>query len=675
MDYRREVDGLRALAVLPVIFFHAGFTAFSGGFVGVDIFFVISGYLITTIIATELNSNSFSLRNFYERRARRILPVLFFVMLCTLPFAWAWMLPNALKDYSKSLIAVPLFGSNILFSLTSGYFDIASELKPLLHTWSLAVEEQYYAFFPLILMLFWRLGNNLITFLLIVTALISLLIAQWGMTKYSIGTFYLLPTRGFELIIGALISMHMVHKPNATLFSQPTNQLFSIGGLVLICYSIFAFDKSTPSPSVYSLIPTIGAGLIILFANDKNMVGQALGNKLFVGVGLISYSAYLWHQPIIAFSKLRSLFGLEAINPYNIVAASLFLAGLSWKFIEQPFRNKKIISSRSILVFSIVGTLAFIVLGGVIYLQDGFRATGDRVPPNIEWLSLSEKHDIKGDICKPVPYETSGIAICAFGDLSSNKNVVLYGDSHAQAISEQLSKAFSELKIKGIRIVIDGCEVVPEIRIYAKTNTDVTDNCISRFGNMLSYIKNHQAAVVVVSRWSFKLYPIKGQIDDMPSKNSEGGIENDVGFREYVAVANKKISFDGADKKIALTHFLDRLLSATDTLYLIYPIPETSWDIARKNISFYRTQERALQEISIPHSDFKTRNSFVNSIFTEYEKHPKVITIKPEDIFCNSYVKDRCVAQHLSIPYYYDDDHLSDIGASLVIEELKKQVK
>ena len=185
MKYRKEIDGLRAIAVLPVILFHAGFTTFSGGFVGVDIFFVISGYLITTIIVDEMDKGSFSLLNFYERRARRILPALFFVMLCTLPFAWFWMLPQDLKSFSQSLVAVSAFGSNVLFYLTSGYFDTASELKPLLHTWSLAVEEQFYVLFPLFLMLAWKLGKKWIITLLALVAIVSVLASQWGSTNSS----------------------------------------------------------------------------------------------------------------------------------------------------------------------------------------------------------------------------------------------------------------------------------------------------------------------------------------------------------------------------------------------------------------------------------------------------------------------------------------------------------
>lgn len=224
MKYRKEIDGLRALAVLPVILFHAGFTTFSGGYVGVDIFFVISGYLITTIIVDEMDKGSFSLLNFYERRARRILPALFFVMLCTLPFAWFWMLPQDLKIFSQSLVAVPIFGSNVLFWLTGGYFDTASELKPLLHTWSLAVEEQYYVLFPVFLMLAWKLGKKWIISLLALVAIVSVIAAQWGSATHPSFTLYLLPTRAFEILIGALISLYINHKQSIILVSQSVSQ-------------------------------------------------------------------------------------------------------------------------------------------------------------------------------------------------------------------------------------------------------------------------------------------------------------------------------------------------------------------------------------------------------------------------------------------------------------------
>ena len=203
MDYRREIDGLRAIAVLPVILFHAGFETFSGGFVGVDVFFVISGYLITTIIIAELEQGKFSIINFYERRARRILPALFLVMLVCIPLAWFWLLPRDMQDFSQSLVAVTVFASNILFWRESGYFDTAAELKPLLHTWSLAVEEQYYVIFPLFLMSFWRLGKRWIMILLVAVFVVSLALAQWASLAKPSAAFFLLPARGWELLVGA----------------------------------------------------------------------------------------------------------------------------------------------------------------------------------------------------------------------------------------------------------------------------------------------------------------------------------------------------------------------------------------------------------------------------------------------------------------------------------------
>ncbi|MFZ6659137.1 acyltransferase family protein [Undibacterium sp. TJN19] len=363
MNYRKEIDGLRALAVLPVILFHAGFTAFSGGFVGVDIFFVISGYLITTIVVTEMEQGSFSLLNFYERRARRILPALFFVMLCTLPFAWIWMLPQDLKDFSESLVAVSLFASNIFFCLTNGYFDAASELKPLINTWSLAVEEQYYVLFPLFLMLAWKLGKKCIISLLLIVAVISIGTAHWVSSTHPSFAFYLLPTRGFEILIGALVSLYINYKSHITLVSQRASQLVSLIGLVLILYAIFTFDYKTPSPSLYTLIPTIGAGLVLVFANTKNLVGKLLGSKAFVGIGLISYSAYLWHQPLLAFARLRSLDGLTNINLILLCLTALLFGYWSWKYVENPFRNKQKISRKILFILSLVLTFTFIVVG------------------------------------------------------------------------------------------------------------------------------------------------------------------------------------------------------------------------------------------------------------------------------------------------------------------------
>ncbi|NMM75741.1 acyltransferase [Acidovorax sp. SRB_24] len=248
MKYRPEVDGLRAIAVLPVIVFHAGFQLFSGGFVGVDVFFVISGYLITSIILAEKKTGTFSLINFYERRARRILPALLTVLVVCLPFTWAWLLPEDMISFSQSLMAVSDYISNILFWRTSGYFETAAELKPLLHTWSLAIEEQYYFLFPIFFVAIWKLGKNWVFAILATLAFLSLALAQWGSIFNPSAAFYLLPTRGWELLIGALLAIYSTGKnrfhPNR-IFSE----FGSLLGILLLIYAIFKFNNETPFPS------------------------------------------------------------------------------------------------------------------------------------------------------------------------------------------------------------------------------------------------------------------------------------------------------------------------------------------------------------------------------------------------------------------------------------------
>jgi peptidoglycan/LPS O-acetylase OafA/YrhL len=363
MDYRREIDGLRALAVLPVILFHAGFETFSGGFIGVDVFFVISGYLITTIILAELEQGKFSIVNFYERRARRILPALFLVMLVCIPFASIWFFTNQIRDLSQSFVAVSVFASNILFWRESAYFDTAAELKPLLHTWSLSVEEQYYVLFPLFLMLFWKLGKRWILVMLGLVFVASLAAAQWAAYAEPALAFYLLPTRGWELLIGAFAAFYL-SQANRNGFGKGLSEFGGWLGVALILYAVFAYSKATPFPGFYALVPGLGTVFIILFATQQTTVGRFVGNKVFVGIGLISYSAYLWHQPLLAFIKFRNFGEIDRISTSLIVVATFILAYLTLRYIENPVRQKKyFVTSSSLFVFSASAILVFVAVG------------------------------------------------------------------------------------------------------------------------------------------------------------------------------------------------------------------------------------------------------------------------------------------------------------------------
>ncbi|QQZ30594.1 acyltransferase [Thiothrix subterranea] len=369
MIYRKEIDGLRALAVLPVMLFHAGFSTFGGGFVGVDVFFVISGYLITSIILAELETGTFSLAGFYERRARRILPALFFVLLACLPLAWWWLLPHELVAFGESLIAVAVFASNILFWLQTDYFAATAEQIPLLHTWSLAVEEQYYLVFPLLMLLAWGLGKRWLLGLLAVIALLSLGWSEWLWRNSVEANFYLIPSRAWELLVGALAAFYWQKHP----FPQGIlAQIGSLLGIALLAYAVLFFNEGMPFPSLYALVPTLGAVLLIVFATPATWVGQLLAFPPLVRVGLISYSAYLWHQPVFVFARLQALEEPSQSVMAALIALSLGLAWFSWRFVEKPFRNRQRFTRTQVFAWALVGSVLFIAVGAVLVLTDGF---------------------------------------------------------------------------------------------------------------------------------------------------------------------------------------------------------------------------------------------------------------------------------------------------------------
>ena len=371
MQYRSEIDGLRALAVVPVILFHAGITGFSGGFVGVDIFFVISGYLITSIICNELASGTFTIAGFYERRIRRILPALFFVMLACLPFAWWLLLPHELIAFGRSMVAVVVFVSNILFWQESDYFAADSELIPLLHTWSLAVEEQYYVLFPLLLMLCWKLGMRWLLAIIVLIGTLSLGLAVsmstgWG--DDAAANFYLLPSRAWELMAGAACAFYL---QRYSVVKGMLSEVLSLSGLLLIVGSVVWLDDSVPFPGLYAIPPVLGTALIILGANATSWVGRLLSLKVLVGVGLLSYSAYLWHQPMFAFARLYLADEPPLLIMLGLGVLAFILAFISWRFVEKPFRNRHNFSRRQIFSMALAASILLILLAISFVALDG----------------------------------------------------------------------------------------------------------------------------------------------------------------------------------------------------------------------------------------------------------------------------------------------------------------
>jgi len=368
LHYRPEVDGLRAVAVVPVVLFHAGSGLFAGGFIGVDVFFVISGYLITSIILEDVEAGTFSFRRFYERRARRILPALLLVCLVCIPIAWVVLLPHQLQEFAESLVAVVTFTSNIIFWQQSGYFATSAELNPLLHTWSLAVEEQYYLLFPLLVVLCCKSDGRKLRTVLIAIAAVSLLAAHlMTVLDARSAAFYLLITRFWELAAGALTSMYLRSKPPQ---HQPSN-IWSLVGLVAVCASFFWFDRYTLHPGLYTLFPVVGSVLVIVFAGPGTLVHSVLASRLLVAIGLISYSLYLWHQPMFAFARYWLADDPSTVVMAVLVMLSACLAFLSWRFVEQPFRTSEAISARTAVGSLLAGSLLIGGIGVYWILQDG----------------------------------------------------------------------------------------------------------------------------------------------------------------------------------------------------------------------------------------------------------------------------------------------------------------
>jgi len=452
--YRREIDGLRAIAVLPVILFHAGFALFSGGFAGVDVFFVISGYLITSVIVTERQAGTFSLVRFYERRARRILPALFVVMFACLPIAWWLMLPADMKLFARSLTSTSLFASNMLFSKQSGYFDTAAALKPLLHTWSLGIEEQYYLLFPVFLLVAWKFGWRRITGMLVIIAAISLALSQWQTAHDPAKAFYSLSARVWELLIGALAAFALIEKERELTARPWLCQLLALAGLALIAFAVFTFDAATPFPGLHALIPTLGTALIILFATPATLTGRLLSTRPLVGVGLISYSAYLWHHPLFAFTRIGGIETPSAALLIGLSIASLLLAFVSWKYVERPFRNPAFIRRKPLFIGALIGSLFFILLGVTGSATKGFE----------KYFLAHRLDDAEKDIYALIKKNTGGDMTPDMGDDGDcnfwvkavdaaftqrfaacqqkyGKAVIVLGDSHGMNIYNALYRA------------------------------------------------------------------------------------------------------------------------------------------------------------------------------------------------------------------------------------------
>jgi peptidoglycan/LPS O-acetylase OafA/YrhL len=432
--YRPEIDGLRAIAICAVILYHAqiaifGYQPFKGGFIGVDIFFVISGYLITSIILNELvTTGTFSFKHFYERRVRRILPALLFIMLLSLPFAWMYLLPSSFVDFSKSILYSLGFSSNFYFWYSGQQYGAESGLlKPFLHTWSLSVEEQFYILFPIVLLITFKYFRKYLIYLLILGFVISLGLADWGSKNHPSFNFYVLPTRGWELLAGSILAYFEITNGHRNK-KKTLNLILPSIGLLLIGHSILFFNDKMFHPSFFTLSPIIGVCLIIWFSNKDELITKILSTKLFVGVGLISYSLYLWHYPMFGFSRIINFTQGSLLNKFLLGIIIIILSIFSYYFVERPFRNKN--NKFKVSISLIYISISVLVIFNINSIQkDGYK---NRLDFNIKNYELDIKSYNLEDLNFEINYN--------YDNYDDRKNVLIVGNSHGEDILKILSK-------------------------------------------------------------------------------------------------------------------------------------------------------------------------------------------------------------------------------------------
>ena len=498
MKHRPDIDGLRAVAILAVVAAHIGAQHARGGFFGVDVFFVISGYLISGIVFADIEAQKFSFAAFYERRVRRIVPAFFVVLMAVFALAYIYMLPVEMNGFAKSLVAATFGVSNIYFWTLSGYFDSASAYMPLLHTWSLSVEEQFYVIFPILLLLGYRFCRPQLKVLVVALFLASLLANILGAFYYPDARFYLTPNRAWELLAGALITLNIVPEIRERSFRNAA----SVAGLFLIVLSFVCFSPETPYLGVAALLPCLGATLIIAAGcSGESIVGKALSIKPMLFVGLISYSLYLWHWPVIVFHRMGFI-PCEGLSPRMektvLIAVCFAFATLSWKYVETPFRKKRF-SRRALFIASFVGLTGFVVMGNRLAAADGLA---ERFAPEVSraasFLDYNPDEVARVGTCfitDKFSYADFDPSVCMRQD-KEKKNYLLIGDSHAAHLSYGLLKTFPEVNL--MQATASGCKPTLDHPV------GTSDACVSIMDFVYQTYLPHQKVDVLLIEAAWK---------------------------------------------------------------------------------------------------------------------------------------------------------------------------
>lgn len=654
MKYRSDIDGLRTVAVLPVLFFHAGFSMFSGGYVGVDIFFVISGFLITKILLTELEEDRFSIIQFYQRRARRILPALFAMIFFSTLCAFFIIPPQLFREYGQSLVSVGAFVSNIFFYLETGYFGFDAEKMPLLHTWSLAVEEQFYIFVPPLLYFLFRYGTLKLGITVLLLSFASLIWSQYLLQENQQGSsFFLIMSRAWELFAGSLVAIYKLDKKPIKLI---TSQFLSFLGILFIMCSILVYDHHTVFPGLAALLPVIGTFLIISFCRPGTAVFTILSLQPIVWIGLISYSLYLVHQPVFALSRFLFVSEPSALFFSGLILLCFVLAYLSYKYVEQPFRHKGKFDDQFIMVSGAVGCATIIAIGLFIHVLQGLpqRYSNQALQTTIQPSPLRAKCHQEGST-----YSNPADA-CQIAGPQSQSWAVL-ADSHGVEFSYELGQRLRERQTGLTQYTLSACPPALLHKLRMPGCSDWQNQAVQ-----LIVSNSEINTVVLIFRNSaflagknIKHYP------EIPDEDRS--FEFEIDGAEYTKEQSYQMYWENVQ------HLTDTLLNAGKRVVMIEPLPELPLDIRQLIFpkELFSESYHLPLENTTPLSFYNERNKFILSKLATLPENENLFIFSPLPVFCNEYF---CSAVKNEKSLYFDKDHPSLYGAGLLADYILQQL-
>ena len=628
--YRPDIDGLRAVAVLAVVLHHLSASLVPGGYVGVDVFFVISGYLITRIISREMEEGTFTFARFYERRARRIFPALFAMLAVTLAVGYFLLLPSEYSATLRATLGTLFFSSNLVFwrEMAAGYFAQDAKLNPLLHTWSLAVEEQFYVFFPILLLVCYRFFRKYIFWILLGSFLISLGGAAMLIKSKSVAVFFLTPLRAWELLAGSMLALGSV----PTVRTRALREALVAGGLIAIVAACFMYDDKTTFPGIAALLPVLGATAIIYAGGSgPTVAGRLLRWRPVVYVGLMSYSLYLWHWPLIVLTQFAN--GMDPIKPYlpALFMVSMLLGSLSYHFIERPFRRGSRFATRR-TVFSSMAAVASLLISVAVagLLMNGYEGRFDATVVKLDQARFAAKHPFINCFDRVSP------TWCVLGKSEVEPSTLLWGDSHLLAWAPAMNEIFLKQDKRAVFAPLSAC--APLLDVESAGNSKCAPNNLAVKEYLLAHPKIK--TVVMAAYWTANFRekgPLSDQQGDKGSVAAKNALISTVQWlreqgRQVILVGPVPVYDNSVPMVLALKAITSQRLS-----------PSTATEQRHKNALFFSTVD------AIP-------------------KGPLFRFIDPIQWFC----MDDCRVVKDGIALYSDSNHLSVAGAMAMEANLAK---